>query len=222
MRLTKLVFFALFTCVSFVSQAQDDDLLLWSSLKLGYEPNDKWDLSLEGHYRLKDNMSALDSYFGELSVFRTLVKGLKMGVGVRYILENDNQGLQQGTENHFRYNFDLTYQHKINRMALKYRLRYQNKNEFGEPAGREAFRIKAGFRYNLRNWKLDPKFSAELLNRFGDRGQTGNRYRLGIGTEYKLKNAGAIAVFYRIQNDINGEFSSPNHIIGLSYGYTIR
>ena len=88
---------------------------------------------------------------------------------------------------------------------------------------KQYLRLKAAVEYNFKNWKLDPKFAAEIFNRFenGDVDQY-NKYRLTLGTDYKIKNFGKLGIFYRIEKDINEAIPETTNIIGLKYTYTIK
>lgn len=222
-----LVICLLFTTFGF-SQDDDEDLASWTSLTLKYKLDKKWTFNLEGQLRTKEDISEVDEYFSELGTSYTLFKGFKLGTGLRYIRENDNVGNIQGYENHLRFNIDASYKHKINDFSLKYRLRYQNKNELGISTSdgdyaKQNLRFKTSLEYNINNWKLDPKFSAEIFNRFGKEEENEfSKYRLTLGTEYKLKKTGTIGVFYRIQKELNEDFPEFTNIIGLNYTYTFK
>lgn len=204
------------------------DLESWSSLGLKYEPNKKWSFELEEQLRLDENMSEISEYFTQLETKYALTKKFDVGLGIRYIRENDNEGNIQGYENHLRFNADAYYTHKINDLKFKYRLRYQNKNELGIGTSdgdfaKQYLRLKAAVEYDFKNWKLDPKFSAEIFNRFknGDVDQY-NKYRLTFGTDYKIKNLGKIGLQYRIVKGLDVDIPETTHIIGLKYTYTIK
>ena len=211
------------------SQSGDtSDLESWNSLGLEYKLNKKWSFELEEQLRLDENISEIAEYFTQLETRYSITKKIDIGLGLRYIRENDNEGNVQGYENHFRYNVDALYKHKINDFTLKYRLRYQNKNELGVSSSdgdyaKQYLRLKAAVEYNFKNWKLDPKFAAEIFNRFenGDVDQY-NKYRLTLGTDYKIKNFGKLGIFYRIEKDINVAIPETTNIIGLKYTYTIK
>ncbi|WP_406683097.1 DUF2490 domain-containing protein [Seonamhaeicola sp. MEBiC1930] len=210
------------------AQDDTDDLASWTAINLRYKLNKKWTFNLEGQLRLKEDISEVDEYFSEFGASYSLFNGFKIGTGLRYIRENDNVGNIQGYENHFRYNIDASYKHKIKDFSLKYRLRYQNKNEIGIGTdegdyAKQNIRFKTALGYNFNNWKLDPKFSAEIFNRFGEDAVNGfSKYRLTFGTEYKLKKMGTIGVFYRMEKELNEEFPETTNIIGLKYTYTLK
>jgi hypothetical protein len=214
------------TCYS-----QDDDtkdLENWSSIGLKYKLNKKWSFELEEHLRLDENISEIGEYFTQLSTEYSVSKKFELGAGFRYISENDNEGKIQGYENHFRFNLDASYKHKINDFSVKYRLRYQNKNELGVSSSEgdyanQHIRFKTTIGHNFKNWKLDPKFSAEIFNHFEKGEENGfDKYRLTLGTDYKFKDAGTLGLFYRVEKQLNETIPKSKNIIGLKYTYTIK
>ncbi|RKR08055.1 uncharacterized protein DUF2490 [Maribacter vaceletii] len=217
--------------LSFMCFSQDEDnkdLESWTAINLKYKLNKKWAFNLEGQLRLKEDISEVSEYFSEFATAYTVFKGFKLGAGFRYIRENDNVGNLQGYENHFRFNIDASYKHKIDDFSLKYRFRYQNKNELGISSSegdyaKQNIRFKTSLEYNIGNWKLDPKVSAEIFNRFEkDEDSRFSKYRLTFGTEYKMKKIGTIGLFYRLEKELNQEVPKTTNIIGLKYTYTIK
>ena len=217
----------LFTSLNF-AQTADSDWASWSTMGVEYKLNKKWSFGLEEQFRLKENFSEVDAFFTELNAEYTLFKDFKMGVGARYIRENDNKGNIQGYENHFRFQVDAMYKHQINNLEIGYRLRYQNKNELGVSTdegdeANQSIRFKTSLEYNFKNWKFDPKFSAEIFNKFQDGDESGfNKYRLTLGTDYKIKNFGKVGVFYRFEKELNEDFPDITNILGLKYTYSFK
>jgi hypothetical protein len=206
----------------------DSDWASWNTVGVEYELNKKWSFGLEEQLRFKENISVVDNYFTQLSAEYKLFKNFKVGVGARYIRDNDNQGKIQGYENHFRFQIDAMYKHEINDFKIGYRLRYQNKNELGVSYdegdyANQNIRFKTSLEYNIKNWKLDPKFSAEIFNKFQEGEENGfNKFRLTLGTDYKIENFGKIGVFYRYQKELNVDFPEATNVVGLKYIYTIK
>lgn len=212
---------------SYTAFAQEDnEVNLWSSMGLKYKYDKNWEFGLSAHLRLKDNSKTIDKYFPELTVTRRLYKNLKLGVGFRYIRNNDTEGKIQGYENHFRFYTDLTYKNKINDFTLNYRIRYQNQNELGVSSADgdyalNRFRFKVGSKYNIKKWPLDPELSFELFNRFGEDVSTDfDKYRITFGTSYKMKKYGKIKLFYRLEKNILDDDNTKTNIIGLKYTYS--
>lgn len=211
-------------CSSVVVAQEDNGLNAWSSVGGKYKLDKNWELGLSGNLRLKDNLKAIDNYFPEFTVTRKVYKGLKLGIGFRYIRNNDDEGKIQGYENYFRIQTDLSYKHKINNFTINYRIRYQNKNELGvSDYAVNRFRFKVGSKYNVKKWPLDPELSFELFNRFGkDINTDFDKYRVRLGTSYKLKKIGKIKLFYQLEKDIIGKNQSKTNVVGLSYTYTFK
>ncbi len=217
--------------VSNMANAQSSDsknLNAWSTVSIEYKPNKKWSFELAEQLRLKENLSLVDEYFTELQTEYSVNKNFSLGAGARFIRQNDTEGNIQGYENHFRFQFDASYKHKINDFKLDYRLRYQNKNDLsisvadGDYAN-QHLRFKTGIEYNIKNWKLDPQFSAEIFNHF-EKGEDGgfDKYRLTFGTDYDMKKYGKLSLYYRFEKELNVDLPETTNIIGLSYKYTIK
>lgn len=225
---TKPICIAIFLLCVMHSFSQNDDtkdLENWSSIRLKYKLNKKWSFELEEQLRLDEDISEVSGYFTQLSTEYTLMKNFKIGGALRFVRINDNEGKIQGYENHLRFHFDASYKHKINDVSLKYRLRYQNRNELAvDDYANQKLRLKVGIEYNIKNWKLDPKFSAEIFNQIGQEEENNGlkKYRLTLGTDYNLKNIGTIGLFYRIEQELNETIPKTINIIGLKYTYTIK
>lgn len=211
------------------SQSEDvKDLESWTSIGLKYELNKKWSFKLEEQLRLDENISEISEYFTQLHAEYSISKNFDIGGALRYIRENDNKGNVQGYENHFRFHLDASYKHKLNDFSIKYRLRYQNKNELGVSTddgdyAKQNMRFKTSVGYDIKKWKLDPEFSAEIFNHFEEgEDNSFSKYRLTLGTDYKIKNFGKITLFYRIEKELNVDIPEITNIIGLKYTYTLK
>ncbi|WP_298778145.1 DUF2490 domain-containing protein [uncultured Polaribacter sp.] len=223
-----LVILVLFTTINYAQTEGDTDWASWNTVGVDYKLNNKLSFGFAGQLRFKENISVVDEYFTELSGAYKLFKGFKIGAGLRYISENDNTGNVQGYDNYFRFNIDASYKHQIKNFKLGYRLRYQNKNEIGVSYAEGDFvnqnlRFKTSIEYDINNWKLDPKFSAEIFNRFQEGKDNGfNKYRLTLGTDYNLKDFGKIGAFYRIEKELNVDLPDTKNIVGLKYIYRFK
>lgn len=217
-----------FLILTQIGTAQDTDFETWSSLILKYEPNNRLTFGLEELLQLKNNSSEVDIYFTQLEAEYEAIDNFEIGVGARYIRENDNVGNIQGYENHFRLHINLAYKHKWKQLAFKYRFRYQNKNELGvastdEDYAKQHLRLKAGAEYKIEGWKLDPKFSVELFRKISQGEESiFNKIRFTLGTDYKIKKIGKIGLYYRYQKDLNVALPDATKILGFKYTYTFN
>jgi hypothetical protein len=215
-----------------LSQEEPSNFAMWNSVSVKYSPIKNLKLSVEQNLRLKENASVTDEYFTEISLGYEIVKDLEIGGGVRFIKENDNVGKKQGYEKHFRYNFDVSFKHDIKRVVVSYRFRYQNKKELDlvnadESLPKENVRFKTSIEYNIRKWPLDPKLSIEGFSDLLDIRQVRdlglNKYRVTFGTGYDLGKFGKFGIYYRLQENINSNFTNEKtKILGLKYSYSIK
>lgn len=204
------------------------DLESWTSVGAKLDVNKTWEIGLSEQLRMKTNSSEVDQYFTELELYYTGGKHIEFGSGFRFIRDNDTKGDQQGYENHSRFHFDLKYKHKIERFSMQYRLRYTHKNEWGITKDEGDYpnkylRLKVGAKYNVKNWKLDPKMSAEIFRHY----QTGeqnefNKFRWTMGTSYNAKKVGTFDLFYRIERELNQSYPKTTYIVGVGYVYNIK
>ena len=207
---------------------ENSDLETWTSAEFRYRPTKKWRVGLEGQLRLKENSSEIDGYFAELTGGYEIFKGFRTTLGFRLISKNDNTGKQQGYENYVRLHADALYKHKVKRLGLNYRFRYQTRDELGVTNENGDFadqtlRLKIGTEYNFRKWKLDPLLSAEIFhenNRNEDEGF--DKFRVTFGTEYKFKKWGRLGLFYRYEREIDKTNPASTDIIRVQYVYTLK
>ncbi|MDO6738130.1 DUF2490 domain-containing protein [Wenyingzhuangia sp. 2_MG-2023] len=224
----KILFLAMVLFVSTWSYGQETivvrDLETWSSLNLKYKINKKWAMALQGQLRLENNSSEVNQYFGQVDLEYSPFKHFELAGAIRYIKKNDNTGNVQGYENHFRYQLDGTYKHKLNNFDFKYRVRYQSKNELSvDDVAKKYVRFKAGLDYNIKKWKLDPELSGELFRSVGsDSDKQLEGYRLTLGTSFKVHKSAKIGVFYRYDKELNTTYPQTTNIIGVKYTYNLK
>jgi len=198
------------------------DLETWSSIGFEYKPGKKWNIELDEQLRLKNNSTEIDKYLTHGQVGYKFYKKVVVAGGVRYIRKNDNKGEVQGYNDQLRYNFDLSNKHKMSSFSLQYRFRYQYRFEVGEySVSKENLRLKTSVGYNIKNWKLDPRVSAEIFNNMeNELLKSFDTYRLTIGTSYKIKKIGKIGIFYRLERELNETYPKTTNILGLKLKYT--
>lgn len=228
-KLHKMVFISLLVLLmaTYAGFAQGNrDFESWSSLTLEYKPDKKWTFGLEGELRLKNDASDVDQYFTQFSIDYKLFPGFELGGGLRYIRNNDLQGKIQGYEKHFRFHLDLSYRHRTGAFSFRHRLRYQNRNELGVSASagdiaNKHIRFKTTLTYKIKNWKLDPVFSAEIFRHVAEEGESAfDKYRLTIGTAYRTRKLGKIGLFYRMEHTLNAILPITTNILMVKYTYS--
>lgn len=205
------------------------DLETWTGAQVKYEIDYRWTVGLKSQIRFDRNSSELESYLTEANARFNLSRQFSLGLGLRHIVKNDNEGNSQGIDYNFRYHLDAIYKHKIDRFDFEYRFRYQNRNEIGLLSDEgdvavQNFRLKTGIGYNIKKWKFDPEFSAEIFNKYEKNGQSNgfDTFRLTFGTKYKIKGAGKIGLYYRMDQEISSFYPKTTNIILLNYSYTFK
>lgn len=224
---TLLFFFILIKAGVVIGQEQRN-FQSWYAIELEYEPNKRWDFEWKTQLRMDHDPTEINQYLTELSMYGRIVKGFKVGGGLRYTRENDTRGNVQGYRNQFRYHADALFSKRLDDFRIQWRLRYQNRDELGfsradGDISLKRIRLKTSVDYNIRNWKLDPDLSGELFSRFEPGEQVRiDRYRVTLGTSYKIKKAGRIGLFYRYESSINRTPKRTFDILGLNYKYTFK
>ncbi|MDX2362595.1 MAG: DUF2490 domain-containing protein [Crocinitomicaceae bacterium] len=229
---------------SFVN-AQDSlvtsDFEAWAGITLQKSFFDKkLDLSLTQEFRFDDNSSHLDKFFTQLAGKYEIIDGLSIGLGYRYIRNRRNSE----DRNEQRFHADVSYKHKVDRLTLNYRFRFQNRNELGRNKSEGSFasnkyRLRIKAKYNIKNWKFDPYISIE-----GFFGQERNsldyvesvvdfenisgfeKLRYTIGTNYKVAKFLDIGIYYRIEQGFksypnNYNLSTLFYIGGLNLNFNL-
>jgi hypothetical protein len=229
-----LLFLAVIAGFSNLILAQNsDDLEGWSAVQLDVRASKKMTFSVSEHLRYRNDITTVSTYFTQIETNYEVIKDFELGLGVRFIKKNDDVGKKQGIESHFRYQFDASFKHDINRIGLSYRLRYQNKNELGfsEDEGdipKEQLRFQFGVGYKLLPISVVFKLKAEFFNTFVDKtvGNKIDRQRFTLSASRKFNRFGEIALFYRTQDNFNVEVKNTEvtvskAILGFKYTYTL-
>ena len=222
-----LIVFSILSVQMTIAQ-NNSDLEGWSSVGLNLKATKKLSFSVSEHLRSRNDISTVKNYFTQIKANYEVLKNFELGGGIRYITRNDDVGNKQGLESFFRYQFDVSYAQKINKIMLLFRLRYQNKNQLGmsEEEGdiaQEFIRTRIGLGYKIKAVKLNVRLFAEHFNQPNnsklEHTETRTRYTLKLSR--KFKKIGAFTVFYGIQeNNLNQEKTNKS-FIGFKYAYTI-
>ncbi len=224
----KLLFVLIISLCAVAIQGQENytkvtaDFESWSSAVLNVKLSKSFTAGLEQGLRLSQNSSQLDQALTEVNFAYKFFKKVELGAAFRYIYDRSNTAT---FDNDFRYNLDASYKEKFDRLAIKFRLRYQNKNELGlslseGDENKPYVRLKLSSTYNIKDWKLDPKLSSELF-RSSESAQF-DKVRFTVGTEYKIKKYGEIGAFYRMERELNIGLPKTTYIAGLKYTYTFK
>ena len=214
------------------------DFETWSSIGIQKKLLDKkLTLGLQQQFRLDNNSSRLYQYFTNIGANYEIFKNFKIGAGYRFLKDgNKTKGFFTG----HRFNVDAGYSHKIDRLKLNYRFRYQNRSNAENKAyPTTKYRLRLKVNYNIKKWKLDPFAATELFyaketyvyNYIPEITETNSisdiqKYRLQIGTSYSKKKIGEFKLFYMLEHQFKNYAVFSNygipvnwHIVGFNYTY---
>lgn len=233
-----IVFFVFLPCVNSQDLVKVRDFESWHSLGLEKKVlNKKMSLAFEQEFRLDENSMHINNYFTNFQIDYKLLKGLKTGLGYRFIRNNKNNGFVSEQ----RLNFDISMQHKVDRMKLGYRLRVQNRKNFSSssdnskyPVVKYRFRLKGS--YNIKNFKPDPYFSGELfyaketvsvnfIETITEKEEISGfqKIRLKAGITYPIKKIGDLGLFYGIEKEFSSYYNMPAtiYLLGLNLNFKL-
>lgn len=205
---------------TYVSQ----DLESWNSTAFKLKIHKKFGIGIEQGIRLNRNASSIDQVLTEFNFVFKPVDYLSFGSGFRYIADRGNNLL---FDHDFRWNLDMAVSHKISALSLKYRLRYQNRNEIGYSTSegdyfKHYLRLKASAEYKFKNWKFDPIFTAEIFRDMTRYSGGFDKMRFTLGTNYSFNKQHEFEFFYGLERTIGTSYPKSTYILGIGYTFTLK
>jgi hypothetical protein len=200
------------------------DFETWTRLGVKFEPNKVIDISLDQGLRLRHNSSELDEFFTNVKFTLNPIKNLSIGASYRFIGENDEADF----ELHQRFAFDAAYRYKRNRFSVEPRIRFQFKDELGVSKEEGDYsvknlRFKLKFKYNIKNWKLDPIVSSEIFRQYEKKTLAHyDKLRFTIGTNCDFKRFNKIYIFYRMERELNSDYPKTTNVFGIQYRFIAK
>lgn len=177
-----------------------------------------WSVDLNSRF----GAAGLETFFPQVGFKYKVKKWFRPSIDYRFILDKDKYGNMLSGH---RINFNANFEKPIERFELAARLRYQYAfNRFGgsgdfDPDLDQAWRLKAGVKYDIDNSIFTPLFSAELFYnpQFGP-DQGFSKIRIAVGTSLELDGPHKISAKYQL--DKRFEFGRDvRHVIAVSYGF---
>lgn len=194
--MNKLFITFLFIGISFSIFSQSGTSL-WTGLTIEKNISKKFDISLGIQARMPENMTYLQTYFGEIGFAFKPTKKLEFAGYYRLINKRKNE--TKDWKNRHRFYFDLTFQEKFKKIKFENRLRYQH--QFKDNDGEIEFdasylRNKVELSFPNKS-KFIPYISTDIFYKIGYKT---DQLRPKIGLNYKLnkKSSFEISLFKNI------------------------
>tara|TARA_B100000674_G_scaffold423759_1_gene376549 strand:+ start:961 stop:1635 length:675 start_codon:yes stop_codon:yes gene_type:complete len=212
--------FLIFFCIILISNfthAQSNELKGWSSIEYGFEINEILKIDLSQHFRLKEDLSLIDTYITESEISFEPINKLTFLAQLRYYSRNDNTGGVQGFENMMRYRFGIEKKLNSNKLNFELRVAYQNRFSLDrENRLKKRIRIRPLIELKMIEWTNKPKIYFEYFDEI--KGNEQKVYRYGISKKINTNKSQSITLRYIYQKyiEMHGSNSSAN-IISVKY-----
>lgn len=222
MRITGIIVFMLLSTCLLAQQERETDFELWLKAGGDVKLSDRFELAFEEQLRFDEDVTEVKNYHTELELKYNVTETFDLRLVSRYVQRNNGNGF----DDFFRYQIGAGYKHKWNRLNIKYRVLFQNRNELGvsEAEGdiaRHFLRTRTSVEYKIRDWKYDPIFKAEYFFALNSaKAGTHDGVRFNIGTERKYDKLGEFGIFYAIDLSVNAFQPETAYILSLKYTYS--
>lgn len=203
------------------SFSQQEDAEFWTGISLEKKINKKFTLGLSEEFRFNENVSRIEQFFTNVGLTYKISKNISWGVSYRFVQKQELDNTYNSSNKIYT---DLRLKKSISRFSFSLRNRYQFKyvNLFseGETNTDNYLRNKLSIKYNVKKSPFTPFIGAETYLKLNkDEYKEIDRYRLTMGTSYKINKESKLSMFYRIEQDINVSEPIKANIFGLRYSY---
>ena len=212
------IFFVL-TLLSNFCFAQSSELKGWSSVEYGFDINEVLKINLSQHFRLKEDLSVIDTYITESDISFEPIKKLTFLGQLRYYSKNDNSGGIQGFENMMRYRFGIEKKLNSNKFNIELRVAYQNRFSLDrDNRFKKRIRIRPLLELKMIDWTNNPKIYFEYFDEI--RGNEQKVYRYGISKKINTNKSQSLTLRYLYQKYIEKYSSNYSaNIISIKYSF---
>lgn len=202
----------------------------WLSGNISLKVNKHWGIILENQTRFDLENLNFERNFTELKIKEDVASWISWGFSYRYIISKE--GFNENIANYNRYNYFLNLKHHLDkkeRLNIQYKIQSQRRRETFSNTNkyvgelRKYWRIKTNISYNIKNWKLDPKFGLEFFLRSNKHPTDQyNKYRISIGSKKKINKNQYITFKYMFEKQYKQWNPEVMHLIGIKFNYSIK
>lgn len=166
-----------------------------------------------------------DKVFPELSLNYELFDWWDVNVDYRWIFNQSRNSYERTRRHRINLNTEPKIEFGRFKFETRLRLQYGFRRIAGmgnyEPDFDNALRAKATLKYNIANFKTDPRIESEWFynTNLGQFGRQFVKYRFAVGVKVKLPKDHDIIIKYRYDYEFN--LANPNrfHVLSLAYKF---
>ena len=203
------------------------DAGMWTTFSLEYPINQKFSLTLDEEFRLKENLTQVNLFYTNLGATYKPFNFLKLGLIYRNVQKFQ---LDNTISYRNRLMLDITLRKKFELLSLSLRTRFQGEyaDYFTTPNGKVPefyMRNKFEIKYDLPH-RVTPFCSAEFRYQIYQRKapETNGLYhrvRPALGVDYLINKHNTFSIYYLIQHEWNVKEPEQLYIVGLQYSLTL-
>jgi hypothetical protein len=214
----------IFSFVALCCAAQQDDYQL--RLEAGVKGDIIKKMDWVASFNARFNQYGLEQFFPEVGIHYKIKKWIKPSFSYRAIVEKNDYGNYK-TEH--RLNFNINLKKPIERYVVGARIRYQYAFEGGASQAEydadfdQAFRFKPFVLYDINNFPLSPKVSAEFFYnpQYGPTGPGFTKIRAAAGAALELDGAHDVSFKYLFDKWLFDYSRGIRHAFQVSYQYRL-
>ena len=200
---------------------QEKDFGIWYNIGISTDLSKNIELDISGAVRTFENASRMDEGFGEFGFTFNVLKNLSIGAKYRFTEKLEDNGTYYPRH---KWIGDIKGGFDIGRFQVSERLRMQRQDKtYFENANDEIpdyyLRCKFKTTYKTRSFPLNPYASVETFSRiFETADRKIEKYRIGIGVDYKINNRHSVEAEYMFQRDYQPRLTDLS-ILGIGYAF---
>ncbi len=203
--------------------AQESDGGLWATFGTKYEVNKRFDIDVEGQFRLDENFQMYDASLYDAGCSYKINKHFKTGVTYRFGHSQGNPGF---FETKHRLALDLRADDGFGEWDLDFRVRYQ--------AGVSRIRttegnadLKDAIRYRLKAdrkliSKTDLSLSGELFQNTTLSMSELTDWRFRVELSRKIRKRHQATIGYMVQREMNASNPLTQHVLNIGYSIELK
>lgn len=202
------------------AELNEHDTELWTGIGIGHKINKRWNVGLDFSYRTNSNIQQFKSAFSQLDAEYRYKKDFRFSAALRYIYRGVNQHSIRPLAN-------FSYVHKLDKINIKNRLRYQQ--DFKDLQDGEM--LAPDLDFYLRNKlsvifkkvdHIEPLVFGEIFYRVYYKGNDFDQLRIGIGFSRELTKRQELSIAYVYREEFNVANPLQSNVINIALDFELK